>query len=333
MVVDTRDVEFIDIGKGRTVEIRPTTAADADAIKALYETFSLEDRHRRFLSAFVPTTAWCESWATVGDRGGFGLIAFVHTEDGDTEDGGEVIGEAGYALQADGDGEFAVAVAPAWRGWLGIHLVDRLVRHAAESGIENLQAEVLLDNRPMLAILRHRGAVNLEHPDSVVRVSIGARGDVPSWPPADNRRKLLVASTSGRWSAEQDAAEAGWATAMCRGPNRRGSDGCPVLRGERCPLADRADAIVVMLDPDDDTTEQLLATLRTQQAGTPILAAPPTSGTPLPEGCVEVGATGSETFATVLALVGMSPAAARRLGSAPPGRKPSSSPAWGSGSG
>jgi len=304
MVENMPDGEAIDIGKGRTVEIRPTTAADADAIKALYEPFSLEDRHRRFLSAFNPTPAWCASWATVGDRGGFGLIAVAHSAEGD-----EVIGEAGYALQSDGDAEFAVAVAPAWRGWLGIYLVDRLVRHAAESGIENLQAEVLLDNRPMLAILRHRGAVDLEHPDSVVRVSIGVLGDVPSWPPAETRRKLLVASTSGRWSGEQDAADAGWATAMCRGPNRRGSDGCPVLRGERCPLADRADAIVVMLDPDDDTTGQLVASLRDQQAGTPILAASPTTGEQLPEGCVEVDATGSETFATVLALVGMSPVA------------------------
>ena len=304
MVSDIHNGETIDVGQGRIVEIRPTTFADADAIKALYEPFSLDDRHRRFLSAFVPTSAWCESWASIADRGGFGLIAFVHSEEGD-----EVIGEAGYALQSDGDGEFAVAVAPAWRGWLGIYLVDRLVRHAAEAGIENLQAEVLLDNRPMLAILRHRGAVDLEHPDSVVRMSIGARSDVPSWPPAETRRKLLVASTSGRWSAEKDAADAGWATAMCRGPNRRGSDGCPVLRGEHCPLADRADAIVVMLDPDEDTTEHLVAALREQQGGTPILAAPPTTGDQLPEGCVEVDGTGSETFATVLALVGMSPCA------------------------
>ncbi len=175
-----QEVEIIDAGKGRTVEIRPTTAADADALQALYAPFSLEDRHKRFLSAFVPTDRWCKSWATIAERGGFGLIAFAHGEDGD-----EVIGEAGYALQDDGDGEFAVAVAPAWRGWLGIYLVDRLVRHAAAAGVHNLQAEVLLENRPMLAILRHRGAVDLEHPGSVVRVSIGATGDVPSWPPAD----------------------------------------------------------------------------------------------------------------------------------------------------
>ena len=304
MITAMQEVETIDAGKGRTVEIRPTTAADADALRALYAPFSLEDRHKRFLSAFVPTDRWCQSWATIAERGGFGLIAFAHGEDGD-----EVIGEAGYALQADGDGEFAVAVAPAWRGWLGIYLVDRLVRHAAAAGVHNLQAEVLLENRPMLAILRHRGAVDLEHPGNVVRVSIGATGDVPSWPPADPRRKVLVASTSGRWSGEPAAIAAGWSTAMCRGPNRRGSGGCPVLRGERCPLADGADAIVVMLDPAEDVTERLVDALREQQPGTAILAVPQGEENLVPDGCINVGATGSETFSTVLSLVGMSPTA------------------------
>lgn len=302
MIVDMEGTEIIQAGKGRTVEIRPTTAADAEALQALYARFSVEDRHRRFLSAFVPTTAWCASWASIADRGGFGLIAFAHGPDGD-----EVIAEAGYALQDDGDGEFAVAVAPAWRGWVGIYLVDRLVRHAAAAGIKNLQAEVLLENRPMLAILRHRGAVDLEHPNGVVRSSIGATGDVPTWPPAEQRPKLLIATTSGRWSGEPDADDAGWATAMCRGPERRGSGGCPVLRGERCPLADGADAIVVMLEPGDPTTDQLIASLREQQPGTPILAVPHAGGTRGPDGCIDVGATGAETFATVLSLVGMSP--------------------------
>jgi RimJ/RimL family protein N-acetyltransferase len=300
MVGDMDASETIDAGKGRTVEIRPTTAADAADLRELYQRFSLEDRHRRFLNAFVPTERWCESWTTVADRGGFGLIAFVHGPEGD-----EVIGEAGYSLQDDGDGEFAVAVASEWRGWLGIYLVDRLVRHAAASGIKNLQAEVLLENRPMLAILRHHGAVDLEHPDGVVRVSIGTGGDVPSWPPADSRHKLLVASASGRWAGEAHAADAGWATAMCRGPIRRGGGGCPVLRGERCPLAEGADAIVVMLDPGEATTEQLLAALREQLPGTPVLAVP--GGHRLPDGCVDVGPTVAETFATVLSLVGMSP--------------------------
>ena len=294
--------EIIDAGRGRTVEIRPTTGADAEALRRFYEPFSIEDRHRRFLSAFVPTEQWCRSWATIADRGGFGLIAFAHGVDGD-----EVIGEAGYALQSDGDGEFAVAVAPAWRGWLGIYLVDRLARHAAASGVANLQAEVLLENRPMLAILRHRGAVDLEHPGSVVRMSIGTTGDVPSWPPAESRRKLLVSSASGRWSGEDDALAAGWATAMCRGPNRRGGGGCPVLRGERCPLADGADAIVVLLDPDECTTGRLVAALREQRPGTPILAVPDDRGDRDPESCVDVGATGRETFARVLSLVGTSP--------------------------
>ncbi len=83
-----------------------------------------------------------------------------------------------------------------------------------------------------------------------------------------------------------------------------------MLRGERCPLADGADAIVVMLDPAEDVTERLVSALREQQPGTAILAVPQGEEHSVPDGCVEVGATGSETFARVLSVVGMSPTAA-----------------------
>lgn len=295
--------ETIELGRGVAVEIRATTADDADALCAFYERFSQRDRYLRFFSAFTPSATWCRSWATVADRGGFGLIAIAHGPDGD-----EVIAEAGYALQSDGDAELAVAVVPEWRGWLGSYLVELLVQQAARSDIKNLQAEVLLENRPMLALLRHRGAADREHPGGVVRMSIGTVGDLPDWPSAESRRKLLVATGSGRWSGERDAADQGWATTMCRGPSRRGRGGCPVVRGEACPLADGADAIVVMLDPAADETASLVAALRRRRPGIPILAVPPDEGSgELPDGCVAVGATGSETFARVLSLVGMSP--------------------------
>ena len=297
--------EFIDIGRGRTVEIRPTTPEGAAGLAELYAGFTADDLHRRFFSAFVPTEEWCASWASVAERGGFGLIAVVHADDGDA-----VIGEAGYALQENGDGELAVAVASAWRGWVGIYLVDRLVRHAAQAGIANLQAEILLANRAMIGIMRHRGAIDLEHPDGVVRLSIATTGDVASWPSADDNRKILIASSSGRWSGEHEAHVAGWSTAVCKGPVRRGGGGCPVLRGERCPLADGADAIVVMLDPDEPTTGELIDALRSQRPSAPVLAVRSRRADPEAGGddqCVELGATGPETFARIVSMVGADP--------------------------
>ena len=38
-----------------------------------------------------------------------------------------LVGEAGYTLLSDGDGELAITVDPEWRGWLGSWLLDALV--------------------------------------------------------------------------------------------------------------------------------------------------------------------------------------------------------------
>ena len=112
------------------------------------------------------------TWADIASEGGFGVIAIVH-RDGVPE---EVAGEAGYAMRDDGDGDLAVTVAPDWRGWLGPYLLDVLVRHAAAAGLANLQAEVLLENGPMLSLLSRRGPVALAHDSGVVRLSIGTAG-------------------------------------------------------------------------------------------------------------------------------------------------------------
>lgn len=70
-------IDTIDLADGRTMVVRPTSAADAERICALYGDLSIEDRHRRFFGAFRPRPEWCRRWATVADRGGFGVIAVV----------------------------------------------------------------------------------------------------------------------------------------------------------------------------------------------------------------------------------------------------------------
>jgi len=295
--------ELIDLGRDRTLEIRPTTAGDADLILELYEPLSLEDRRRRFFNAFRPDVDWCHHWASVAERGGHGVIAIVHHSDHD-----EVAGEAGYALRSDGDGDLAVTIAPHWRGWLGSYLVELLAQHAAVSGISNLQADVLLENRAMLTILQRRGSVSLEHSDGVVRLTIGTAGYLPSWPPKAEGHKVLVASPGGRWSGEHAAEKAGCVTAVCSGPGRRQRAGCPVLDGGRCPLADSADAIVILLDPNDEQTQRLIALHRQHRPGVPILIGhgATESGT-LPADCIEVSASPGNTVDHILSLIGQVP--------------------------
>ena len=298
--------EVIELADGARMEVRPTSTADAERICELYETLSIGDRHRRFFGAFRPHLDWCRQWADVGSRGGFGVIAVVH-RDGLPD---ETAGEAGYALRDDGDGDLAVTVAPHWRGWLGPYLLDVLVRHAGAVGPANLEAEVLLDNGPMLALLRRRDPVAMGHDDGVVRLSIGTAGPVPTWPPAEHRPRVLVEVAGRRWSGERAADAAGLATAMCAGPAQRGEHGCPVLEGGSCPLADEADVIMVLLDPDDERSAARGRAHRERSPGTPVLVRHQSpdqrvgSDAPVEDGCIELAAEPADAVAQVLALVG-----------------------------
>ena len=293
---------MIELADGARMEVRPTHVTDAQRICALYETLSISDRHRRFFSAFEPRLDWCEQWADVGSRGGFGVIAVVY-RDGCPE---EVAGEAGYAIRHDGDGDLAVTVAPNWRGWLGPYLLDVLVRHAASVGLDNLQADVLLENGPMLSLLRRRDPVAMAHDEGAVRLSIGTTGPVPTWPTGERRPRVLVEVAGRRWSGERAADRAGLATAMCAGPKGRGAHGCPVLEGGNCPLADGADAIIVLLDPDDEQSNQLVRAHRERSPGTPVLVRHrSTDGDgDVASGCLNVEPDGADAVAQVLALVG-----------------------------
>jgi hypothetical protein len=116
---------------------------------------------------------------------------------------------------------------------------------------------------------------------------------------------VLVEVAGRRWAGELAADRAGLATAMCSGPAARGHHGCPVLAGGRCPLADEADAIIVLLDPDDPRSAELVQAHREQSPGTPVLVRHHASGDEIDvAGCVEVDTDGAAAVAQVLALLG-----------------------------
>jgi hypothetical protein len=295
-------VDDIELPDGRHLIVRVASAADGERICELYQGLTSDDRRRRFFGAFTPREEWCREWASVGERGGFGVVAFVVGPDGD-----ELVGEAGYAMRSDGDGDLAVTIARAWRGWLGAYLLDVLVRHAAAAGVANLQAEVMLENGPMLSLLQHRDPVSVGHEDGVVRLSIGTSSSTPGWAPLERRPRVLVEVAGRRWSGEVAAEGSGLATAMCAGPSGRRRHGCPVLEGGSCPLADEADAIVVLLDPDDERSRQLVAAHRARSPGTPVLVRHSASPeVQLHDGCIEVAPDGAETVEQILSLIGRS---------------------------
>jgi GNAT superfamily N-acetyltransferase len=145
---------------GSELVVRPSSPADLDRIEALYAELTPEDLRRRFFAAMHP--AQIEHW--LHDRAGYWLVA---------ESDGRIVGEAGYAGQAD------LAVLPRWRGWLGPYLLDVLLDEATRRGVPHLVADILWENRPMLALMRSRGSVVVERPDAgIVRVAVVAAGRV-----------------------------------------------------------------------------------------------------------------------------------------------------------
>jgi hypothetical protein len=89
----------------------------------------------------------------------------------------------------------------------------------------------------MRFVLRREGAVTVARPDwSVVRVVIGTGSGPPSWPVTDDRLRVLVEGTAGRWRGEDAARDAGMNVVSCPGPYDRLAR-CPAFAGRPCPLA------------------------------------------------------------------------------------------------
>jgi GNAT superfamily N-acetyltransferase len=291
---------------GRILTVRPIRPTDVAGVQQLYHDLSLDDRYRRFFSAFHPSDEFVTRWCSAAEHGGFGLVALV------SDDAGErLVGEAGYLPLPDGDGELAITIASSWRGWLGPYLLDALLEAAAARGIQNLEADVLLENRPMLTLVRSRGYATLAHDDfTVVRAVVATEGRVPSWPPAAGHPRVLVEVPGGRWAATAAATAAGFTVMACPGP---GVVRCPVLRGETCPLAAGADAVVVALRPSDPRSAAIIAAHPARHPDAVLVVVQPPEGDTLPLPCgscsVPAGTPVAALVARLAALVPVTPEA------------------------
>jgi acetyltransferase len=171
------------LGEGGSLVVRPVEPRDAEGLTALYAGLDDESRYRRFFSLYRPDAAFIERMIAAEERQAVCLVAVaVGRDDGSTE---RIVGEAGYEILPNGDGELAITIDASWRGWLGPFLLDALVEAAAAHGVPDLEADVLTTNRPMLAILRARGHVAMAAGDwTVARWKIGARSSEPTPEPA-----------------------------------------------------------------------------------------------------------------------------------------------------
>ena len=252
---------------GRLLVVRPARAEDVDRMIEFYRSLPLEDRYLRFFTGGLPPRSHFERVVDVASHGGVALVVEV-VGDAATQ----FVGDACYMPQADGDGELAVTIDPAWRGWLGPYLLDGLLDAAAANGVMTLRAEILVRNRPMLALVRARGCVTVGDDDlSKVRVAVGTASRTPSWPPRDARRRILVESSNPRWRSGMTAVAPTVNVMVCAGPPTGYRERCPVLAGRACPLAAEADAIVVARPLDDELGRDLVDAHLRNNADIPLL--------------------------------------------------------------
>jgi GNAT superfamily N-acetyltransferase len=270
--VDAPGDRRIELPDGAEMVVRPGVVGDIDGLAALYAGLPDDDIYLRFFSARRPGRELFERMVSVGERGGALLVAEVRGGGHAETPGqrvGEIVGDAWYSLVPDGDGEFAITVAPSWRGWLGAYLLDALLEIAAARGVPNLEAEVLLRNRAMMALVRRRGCVRMGEDGSSVRVAVASAGRIPSWPPAAGHPRALVEGRRS-WAPHEEAARRGIEVVVCPGPPARSAQ-CPALAGGVCPLVEGADAVVLSLAPGDDRTRELVRAHHRLRPGLPVL--------------------------------------------------------------
>lgn len=261
-------IRTVDLDDRRTLVVRPMMVADAAQLRDHFASLPERDRCSRFFTSQVPSDKLVRRWAGMAEEGGLSLAAVVLDGTGP----GTFVAEAGYARLDNGNGELALSVSAGWRGWLGPFLLDALVEEAAARGIPNLEADIRLLNRTMLALVRSRGYATIDHDDAgTVRVVIGTKGRVPTWPPQDIRPRVVACARGGRWRAEDAVRAAGFLVLTCPGPLGRPRGRCPALHDNRpCPLASQAD-VVVMAIRDDELAVDLVAAHHRQHPDVPLV--------------------------------------------------------------
>ena len=269
---------------GRIVTIRRIRPDDADRLNAFFAALSADARRFRFFSQWRggPDDArWMADLSGAG-RGSVAVVATVTTEDGDQV----IVGDARSCGPQGSVAEMAIAVADAFQGCgLGGVLLDELAQRARAEGIETFTAAVLADNVRMCRLLQSWGfAIVGRDGTHVVHLAMATDGTFPEWWPPGEGPKVLI---EGRgWLGRLDEMalrDSGYNVAVCLGPPSagRGTHGCPVLTGARCPMIDTADAVVFGLSLRTEAGRRLLRTHTTRGDAPPVCVELPA---PLPAG-------------------------------------------------
>jgi GNAT superfamily N-acetyltransferase len=155
---------------GRKVEIRALKPGDRNGLMAAIARTSAESLYRRF---FAAKRYFSESEETyfldIDFRTHVALVAIVQEEGQPV-----IVGGGRYVVAEPGSAEVAFAIIDEYQGQgIGGALLRHIVALAREAGLEELVAEVLPQNRPMLEVFRKSGLeTDTKRDGDVVRVTL-----------------------------------------------------------------------------------------------------------------------------------------------------------------
>ncbi len=145
--------------KGQTFILRPIRLEDADAHTAMLSRLSAEDMRFRFFTAV--RTLPVEQVTRMADVDYQREMAFIAVREGT----GETAGVSRLVCN-DTDArtaEFAVVVEPAAKGLgLATALMQAIINWGRSRGVAEINGQILADNAPMLAFIKHLG-FTIEH--------------------------------------------------------------------------------------------------------------------------------------------------------------------------
>jgi RimJ/RimL family protein N-acetyltransferase len=183
---------LVTLRSGDVVRIRQVRPQDAPALARAYANLGEQSRYRRFFTAMPALPAATLKAAVEVDHTDHEALVAVPLLSA------EIVGECRFIRLPDqpDTAEVGVTVVDAWQGrGLGSALLARLSERAAESGIEYFTAEVLAENRTMLALLPSLGHVETESRGPVVTTRVELAE--PARQPGPDILALLTAAARG----------------------------------------------------------------------------------------------------------------------------------------